>query len=109
MRKIRLFFGIVIFVSGVLIAKAQDHKLPRFKALAIAEIGGGHAKFDSAARIWLNKLAVDSNFTIDYISDTKLINKAFLKQYQLFIQLDYPPYPWSDDAQKAFEEYMEEG
>jgi type 1 glutamine amidotransferase len=82
---------------------------PKFKALAIAEIGGGHAQFDIAAKEWLNKLAADSNFTIDYITDTKLINKHFLKQYKLFIQLDYPPYPWSDDAQKAFEKYIEKG
>lgn len=82
---------------------------PRFKAIAIAENGGGHARFDSAARIWLNKLAIDSNFTIDYISDTKPITKNFLKQYQLFIQLDYPPYPWGKEAQEAFTDYMEHG
>jgi type 1 glutamine amidotransferase len=87
---------------------AQTGKL-RFKAIAIAENGGGHARFDSAARIWLSKLAIDSNFTIDYISDTKPITKDFLKQYQLFIQLDYPPYPWSKEAQEAFTDYMEHG
>jgi type 1 glutamine amidotransferase len=83
---------------------AQTSK-PRFNA--IAENGGGHARFDSAARIWLNKLAVDSNFTIDYISDTKPITIIFLKQYQLFIQLDYPPYPWGKEAQAAFTDYLE--
>ncbi|GAA3992041.1 ThuA domain-containing protein [Mucilaginibacter dorajii] len=82
---------------------------PHFKAIAIAETGGGHARFDSAARIWLNKLAIDSNFTIDYISDTKPITKDFLKQYQLFIQLDYPPYPWGKEAQEAFTDYLEHG
>ena len=82
-------------------------KPPRLKAIAIAEIGGGHALFDVAAKAWLNKLAADSNFTIDYITDTKPINKEFLKQYQLFIQLDYPPYPWGKDAQEAFEDYIE--
>jgi type 1 glutamine amidotransferase len=86
--------------------QAQTTK-PRFKAIAIAEIGGGHALFDVAAKAWLNKLATDSNFTIDYITDTKPINKEFLKQYQLFIQLDYPPYPWGKDAQEAFEDYIE--
>jgi len=86
--------------------QAQTTK-PRFNAIAIAEIGGGHALFDVAAKAWLNKLAADSNFTIDYITDTKPINKDFLKQYQLFIQLDYPPYPWGKDAQDAFEDYIE--
>jgi type 1 glutamine amidotransferase len=86
---------------------SAQSKKPRFKAVAIAETGGGHARFDSAAYIWLNKLAADSNFTIDYIHDTKSITKAFLKQYQLFIQLDYPPYPWEKAAQGAFKDYLE--
>jgi type 1 glutamine amidotransferase len=90
-------------------AQSQTINKPRFKVVAIAEIGGGHARFDTAAKIWLNKLALDSNFTIDYITDTKPINKAFLRKYQLFIQLDYPPYPWSPVAQKAFEKYIKKG
>jgi type 1 glutamine amidotransferase len=83
--------------------QAQNVTKPRFRVIALAEIGGGHARFDTAAKIWLNKLAVDSNFTIDYIT------KAFLRKYQLFIQLDYPPYPWSDTAQRAFEKYIKKG
>jgi len=90
-------------------AQSQSAHKPRFKAIAIAEIGGGHARFDTAARVWLNKLAADSNFTIDYITDTKPITKAFLRKYKLFIQLDYPPYPWGPDAQKAFEWYIKKG
>ncbi|AYL95413.1 ThuA domain-containing protein [Mucilaginibacter celer] len=87
----------------------QQAAKPSFKAIAIAENGGGHALFDVAAKSWLNKLAADSNFTVDYISDTKQINKASLKQYQLFIQLDYPPYPWEKEAQDAFTDYIENG
>ena len=102
-----LFTSLIIFCSSHRLL-GQPAK-PRFKAIAIAETGGGHARFDTAARIWLNKLAIDSNFTIDYISDTKPITKKFLKQYQLFIQLDYPPYPWGKEAQEAFESYIEHG
>jgi len=88
-------------------AKAQQMRKPRFKVIALAENGGGHALFDVAAKQWLNKLAADSNFSIDYISDTKKIDKKFLKNYQLFIQLDYPPYPWEEEAQEAFIDYIE--
>jgi type 1 glutamine amidotransferase len=102
-----LFLGILIIYSGKTIAAAPPK--PKFKALAIAETGGGHAKFDAAAKIWLDKLAADSNFTIDYITDTKPITKKYLKQYQLFIQLDYPPYPWGKEAQDAFKSYIEKG
>lgn len=103
-RSLCLFFLFIVFTLPV-----HAHKKPRFKALAIAEIGGGHALFDEAAKIWLNKLAADSNFTIDYITDPKPITKKLLAKYKLFIQLDYPPYAWSKDAQDAFQEYIEKG
>jgi type 1 glutamine amidotransferase len=99
----------MFFAAACLVSKTSTGKKPRFRAIALAETGGGHARFDTAAKIWLNKLALDSNFAIDYISDTKLINRQFLKQYRLFIQLDYPPYPWSPEAKDAFEDYIENG
>jgi type 1 glutamine amidotransferase len=88
---------------------AQTALKPRFRALVLAEVNGGHAKFDSVAKIWLNKLATDSNFTVDYISDTKSIDGKYLKNFQLFFQLDYPPYPWEKTAQEAFKKYIEKG
>ncbi len=106
--KKRLLFLFIVLVFAIIGARAQT-KRPRFKAIAIAEIGGGHVLFTEAAKIWLNQLAADSNFTIDYITDTKPITKAFLANYQLFIQLNYPPYPWSAAAQSAFEDYIENG
>ncbi|MDP9082119.1 MAG: ThuA domain-containing protein [Bacteroidota bacterium] len=109
MKKIAVLIVFYLFIAGSENLVAQTAQGPRFRAIAIAEIGGGHAQFDVVAKVWLNKLAADSNFTIDYISDTKQINKDFLKQYQLFIQLDYPPYPWGKDAQDAFQDYMENG
>src|ERR1700712_3533710 len=109
MKKFAILLFAYLFIMCCGNAVAQANTTPRFKAVAIAEIGGGHALFDVAAKAWLNKLAADSNFTIDYISDTKAINKDFLKQYRLFIQLDYPPYPWEKDAQDAFQDYLENG
>lgn len=100
---------VLILFIALLCPSIKAQPKPRFKALAIAETGGGHAKFDSVAKIWLNKLAADSNFTIDYIADTKPITKSYLSQYQLFIQLDYPPYPWGKEAQRAFKSYITKG
>ena len=89
-------------------ATAQD-KAPRFRVIAIAEHGGIHKPFVDAAKIWLEKLAIESNFTVDYIEDTKKIDDAFLAKYNLFIQLNYPPYNWTDTAQAAFIKYVEQG
>ncbi|MBW8687340.1 ThuA domain-containing protein [Chitinophaga sp. B61] len=99
---------IFIFLICAFLQAHQPAK-PRFRALALAEKGGHHLSYSKAARVWLNQLAADSNFTIDYIDNTDRIDSAFLSDYQLFIQLDYPPYGWTERAVKAFEQYINEG
>ena len=83
---------------------------PKFRVAALAErVGGDHQKFVDAARVYLNKLAVENDFAVDYITGTERINAEFLSQYKLFIQLNYPPYRWAPTAQKAFEDYITQG
>ncbi|AXC12587.1 Cytochrome c551/c552 [Acidisarcina polymorpha] len=82
----------------------------KFRVVAIAEPGNkDHQGFVEAAKAYLNRLAVENNFAVDYIGDTKPINDAFLAKYKLFIQLNYPPYMWSPTAQEAIESYLTEG
>ncbi|MGA0557869.1 ThuA domain-containing protein [Larkinella sp. VNQ87] len=71
--------------------------------------GGVHAPFVAAAREWLGQEAAKGRFAIDYITDTEPIDAAFLARYQVFIQLNYPPYRWTDVAKVAFEQYIREG
>ena len=82
---------------------------PRFRALVLFENGGHHLAFTNKAQPWLNQLAADSNFIIEYIQNTDSINKAFLSKFDVFIQLDYPPYGWTGNAMTAFIEYIEKG
>lgn len=82
---------------------------PRFRVLALYENGGHHVAYSAAAKVWLNKLAADSGFAVDYITNTDNIDDAYLRKYRLFIQLDYAPYAWKEKAVKAFEKYIEEG
>ncbi len=82
---------------------------PKFRVVAIAEAGGIHAPFVEAAKIWLNKLAAENGFAVDYFENTDKIDDEFLSHYQLFIQLNYPPYNWTPTAQAAFIKYIEEG
>ncbi len=84
-------------------------RTPRFHVLALYENGGHHVAYSKAARTWLDRLAIDSNFLIDYIQDPKVLSESYLSKYQLFIQLDYPPYGWGDTAMRAFQQYIEEG
>jgi uncharacterized protein len=98
-------FGLIIFYSSIY---AQQHS-PAFRVLALYENGGHHVLFSKSARSWLDKLAADSNFSIDYIQNTDSISDRSLLRYQLFIQLDYPPYGWKDSAVAAFQRYITEG
>jgi uncharacterized protein len=94
------------FVSNRIDAQV---KAPSFRVIALAEHGGIHQPFVDAAKIWLGKLAEEKNFSVDYIEDTTKIDDAFLAKYNLFIQLNYPPYNWTDTAKAAFVKYIEEG
>src|SRR6185436_4339955 len=95
-----VFFS--LFVSAVI---AQ----PRFRALVLFENGGHHLAFTDRAQPWLNQLAADSNFSIQYIQNTDSINETFLSRFNVFIQLDYPPYGWTAEGMAAFIDYMEKG
>src|SRR5579863_10221146 len=99
-------FAIALCISS---ASFAQEKAPRFRVVAIAEAGGIHKPFVDAATEWLNALAEQDNFTVDYIQNTDRIDDVFLSHYQLFIQLNYPPYNWTPTASAAFVRYIEEG
>jgi len=83
---------------------------PKFRVVALAErAGGDHQTFVDAARLYLNKLAAENDFTVDYITGTERINEESLSRYKLFIQLNHPPYHWAPVAKKAFEDYITQG
>jgi type 1 glutamine amidotransferase len=81
----------------------------RFRALVLAERGDQHEQFVVAALAWLKTTAEQDHFSIDVFKNPDLFTKQFLAQYQVFIQLNYPPYRWSDEAKAAFQDYIEQG
>ncbi|WP_218150309.1 glycosyl hydrolase family 18 protein [Chitinophaga arvensicola] len=82
---------------------------PTFSALVLYEGGGHHVDFSKAAKGWLTQLAAEKHFNLTFINNTDSIDDAYLKKYQLFIQLDYAPYNWKPAAAAAFERYIDEG
>jgi uncharacterized protein len=111
---LRLYRAACLFIAAILCtttisAAAPRHAKPKFRVIALAEAGGIHQPFVDAAKIWLNNLAAENDFTVDYIQNTDPINDAFLSKYKLFIQLNYPPYNWTPTAQAAFIRYIEKG
>ncbi len=108
--------AVVAFVTVCLFLAAESSRAaepkvaaPKIRIVAIAEPGGIHLPFVVAAKAWLNQFAEENHFAIDYIEDTEKIDDEFLSHYQLFIQLNYPPYRWTPTAQAAFIKYIEEG
>lgn len=100
----RIFTVILFFTLATLAQSA-----PRFRALILTERGGLHEPFVAAGLAWLDTLAADSNFVVDVIENTAKINPEFLRQYRVFVQLNYPPYNWTSEAAAAFEQYIDKG
>jgi len=104
----RFLIAGLLFFSGTPITYPSE-KPSHFHAVILAESGGIHQHFVNAAKLWLQKLAADSSFSVEYIQNTEKIDSAFLSNCQLFIQLNYPPYMWTRKAMSAFEEYINSG
>ena len=80
-----------------------------FKVLVLTERGGQHGGFTDAALNWLNEESVKLNFEFTEINNTQNITKEYLSEYQVFLQLDFPPYTWTKEAEAAFVDYIENG
>ena len=93
----------LIFCSTILTAA------PAYKVLVLTERGGQHGGFTDAALKWLEGKSKELNFEFSEINNTQAINEKYLSQFKLIIQLDYPPYSWTKDAEKAFIRYIDEG
>jgi uncharacterized protein len=107
-RILSLFLLFFVGLSAATVAAAEQQN-PNFRVIVLAEKGGIHQPFVDAAKIWLNNLAAEQHFAIDYLQNTDQIDDAYLSQHQLFIQLNYPPYNWTPTAQAAFIKYIEQG
>ena len=79
------------------------------KVRVLTERGGQHGGFTDAGLRWLAAEGVKGNFSITEINNARNITEAYLSQFSLVIQLDFPPYTWPKEAEDAFVKYIEEG
>ncbi|MEQ8413285.1 MAG: ThuA domain-containing protein [Imperialibacter sp.] len=98
-----------LFSCSLDLQTSQGSDDTQFKALVLYENSGHHREYTDVAVPWLKQLATDSSLVVDFITSTDRIDEAFLANYQLIIQLDYPPYGWKEEAATAFVAYVEEG
>ena len=81
----------------------------RQNVLVLTERGGQHESFTAAGLEWLEETGKKMGFSITEINSTDPIDKEYLDKFELIIQLDFPPYTWTDKAADAFISYIEEG
>ncbi len=103
-----LFWSCNAKVKQPEIVQEKESSAP-FKVLVLTERGGQHGKFTDAGLKWLAEQSGKMNFEVTEINNTQQVNDECLAQYKVIIQLDYPPYTWTADAEKAFTKYIDEG
>lgn len=79
------------------------------RVLVLTERGGLHEGFVAGSLNWLDSFARQQNLTVRVVNHPAQTDSEGLTKYRLIIQLNYPPYNWTDKSQAAFVNYMEEG
>lgn len=81
----------------------------KFKVLVLTERGGQHGGFTDAGLKWLEEEGKKLNFECTEINNTRPVNDEYLAQFKLIVQLDFVPYTWKPEEEKAFMKYIDEG
>lgn len=82
---------------------------PSHRVLVITEGGGQHGPFSDEALRWIEEEGRSQSFRMEVIHNATPITDDYLSQFQLIIQLDFPPYTWPEEAEAAFMRYIDEG
>lgn len=91
------------------VAEGLLGKPNKTKVLVLTERGGQHGGFTDAGMKWLADEGAKHDFSITEINNAAPITEAYLSQFSLIIQLDFPPYTWPKEAENAFIDYIEHG
>ena len=105
---IRLLVAASAIMLSALTTQSCTPKEPT-QVLLLTERGGHHGPFTARGVEWVAEFAAENNMVVTEIHNPDPINKEYLEQFDIILQLDYVPYTWSDEAQAAFEEYIDEG
>jgi chitinase len=100
---------IVILTLAAMFAGCRARAEEPYRLLVLTERGGQHGPFTDAGLEWLTRQQSVLGFELTEINDTKQISEQFLSQFRVIVQLDFPPYTWGPEAQKAFTAYIDEG
>lgn len=79
------------------------------KVLVLAELGGQHEAFTQTGLRWLHQQAEALDFCMTEVNDCRKLEAGDMAGYDLVIQLNYPPYMWSDASIREFEQAIDQG
>jgi chitinase len=96
-------------IAAIILSLSVLTSCAKTEVLVLTERGGQHGSFTDAGLAWLEKTGNEMGFQITEINSTRPITKEYLDRFDLIVQLDFPPYTWTDEAAKAFIEYIEKG
>ncbi len=105
----RYLAAVLLIITSYSGSGQSNNSQPTFHVLVLTENGGIHEGFVIAALDWLKMFSQEQHFDFTVIHKTDSISEEYLSHYQLFIQLNFPPYMWSDQSKTAFEKYIEQG
>jgi uncharacterized protein len=105
----RIVAGSLLFVVIAGVCFNASATSPRFRVLVVREHDPNHAVTADTGVAWTKRLAADSNFVVDVVANVDSLSDAFLAKYQLFFQLNWPPFRWTVAQENAFIKFIEAG
>lgn len=106
MKKIQSVLLLLIVINIICCSGSSKETV---NVLVLTERGGVHEGFVVAALEWLGEFGAENHFKFVEVNHAKEIDAAMLKKCDIFLQLNYPPYTWSKEAEDAFIESIEKG
>lgn len=106
MKKIQSVLLLLIAISISCYARSPKETI---NVLVLTERGGLHEGFVVAALEWLGEFGTENHFTFTEVNHAKEIDAVMLKKYDVLLQLNYPPYTWSKEAEDAFMKSIKKG
>jgi type 1 glutamine amidotransferase len=82
---------------------------PAVRVLVVASSDRDHAAMIAQAQPFLEALAAENRFTLDFTKDAGQINETNLARYQVFVQLQLAPFNMPPAQQQALQKFIEAG
>lgn len=108
------YLGIIVLLATCCLTcfgmneETMDSIQPR-RVLVLAERGGLHEGFTATGLQWLDEQKERLNLELTVLETAEEIPQGEIGKYRLVLQLNHPPYAWSEAAQRDMEEYIDSG